>query len=71
VIGVVIVSIVIVGVIMLAMAVGMLGSRNRCLRGSCGGLQSNVLEARGLSCETCPLRRKADDNADDRLAERA
>ena len=58
-IGVVIVSIVVVGVIMLAMAVGLLGSRNRCLRGSCGGLQSGALESRGLTCETCPLRREA------------
>jgi hypothetical protein len=58
-----IVSIVVVGVVMLAMAVGLLGSRNRCLRGSCGGLQSGRLEARGLSCETCPLRRKNEGGA--------
>jgi hypothetical protein len=58
-----VVSIVIVGVIMLAMAVGLLGSRNRCLRGSCGGLQSGELESRGLSCETCPLRGKAREDA--------
>jgi hypothetical protein len=57
-IEVAIVSIVIVGVVMLAMAVGLLGSRNRCLRGSCGGLQSEALETRGLTCETCPLRRE-------------
>lgn len=54
-----VVSIVVVGVVMLAMAVGLLGSRNRCLRGSCGGLQSSTLESRGLTCETCPLRREA------------
>ena len=62
-IEVAIVSIVIVGVVMLAMAVGLLGSRNRCLRGSCGGLQSRALDARGLSCETCPLRRTHEDDA--------
>ena len=63
-----VVSIVVVGVVMLAMAVGLLGSRNRCLRGSCGGLQSSALESRGLTCETCPLRRRAPGNAEGPLS---
>ena len=58
-IPIVLLSIVLVGAIMLAMAVGTLFSRNKCLRGSCGGLSSG-LEARGVSCDTCPLRPKSD-----------
>lgn len=54
-----------VGFVALAMgimAVGLL-SRNRCLRGSCGG--EGVLDARGepISCGACP-RREDGDSAD-------
>jgi hypothetical protein len=58
-IPIVLLSIVLVGAIMLAMAVGTLFSRNKCLRGSCGGLSSD-LDARGVSCDTCPLRAKSE-----------
>lgn len=55
-IDVILLSIAVVGAAMLAMAVGTLFSRNRCLRGSCGGLHSGDLETRGITCDTCPLR---------------
>lgn len=52
---------------MLIMSVGVLFS-NRCLRGSCGG--PDVLDADGnsLSCDTCPRRKKCEDEADQMLA---
>lgn len=54
-IGLIVLSVVVVGALMLIMAVGLLGARPRCLRGSCGGL--DALEAAGhdLKCDTCPL----------------
>lgn len=64
--GVILLSIVVVGVAMLAMAVGALVSRNRCLRGSCGGLQAGALEIRGVTCDTCPSRQTRTDGIDGR-----
>jgi hypothetical protein len=47
-----------IALIMLAMAVGVL-FKNRCLRGSCGGLE--VLDPNGdpVSCAACPNRTKS------------
>lgn len=50
-----VVTIVIVGVIMLAMAVGPMVS-GRCLRGSCGGPDIVGADGEPLSCDQCPLR---------------
>ncbi|MDP1806932.1 MAG: (Na+)-NQR maturation NqrM [Acidimicrobiales bacterium] len=54
-IGLVLLSIGLVGAIMLAMAVGMLFT-GRCLRGSCGGLQP-AGPGDETACDTCPMRR--------------
>lgn len=45
----------VIGVAMLAMALGTILS-SRCLRGSCGG--PDLLDPKGemLTCDTCPLR---------------
>ncbi len=49
-----------VGIAMAIMAIGLI-SRNRCLRGSCGG--PDVLDASGesLRCGACPRNEGADD----------
>ncbi len=54
----VLLTIVVMALAMAGMAVGVLFS-NKCLRGSCGGPE--VLDADGdpLSCDTCPLKDKA------------
>lgn len=64
--GIILLSIVIVGAAMLALAIGAIFSRNSCVRGSCGGLQSSDLETRGLTCGTCPLRKTATGGIDGR-----
>ena len=56
--GLVLLTAIVIGLIMLAMAVGLLFS-NRCLRGSCGGPELLGPDGEPLSCETCPLRRAA------------
>lgn len=55
--GLVLLAIGVVGLIMLAMAVGPIFSRTRCLRGSCGGLQPGGADDPGLACDACPMRR--------------
>ena len=52
---VVLLAIVVVAAAMLAMAVGMLLS-GRCLRGSCGGLETLGDSAGESPCDDCPLR---------------
>ena len=52
----VIITAVIIGVVMLAMSVGVLFS-NRCLRGSCGGPEVLGPDGDSLSCATCPHRK--------------
>ena len=52
---VILLSIGIVGLVMLAMAVGAIFS-NRCLRGSCGGPEVLGADGQSLSCDNCPLR---------------
>jgi len=54
--GLVLLSIGLVGVVMLAMAVGTLLT-GRCLRGSCGGLQPGTPGAEA-GCDACPMRRR-------------
>lgn len=51
----VIISAVVIGVVMVAMSVGVLFS-NRCLRGSCGGPEVIGPDGESLSCATCPHR---------------
>ncbi len=53
--SVVLLAIAFVGIAMAIMAIGLL-SKNRCLRGSCGG--PDVLDAQGesLRCGACPRR---------------
>ena len=53
--GLLLLSIVVIGGLMAAMAVGAIFS-NRCLRGSCGGPEVLGPDGEALSCETCPLR---------------
>jgi hypothetical protein len=50
-------SIVVVGAAMAAMAVGVVLS-NRCLRGSCGGPEVLGPDGQPLSCDACPARRR-------------
>jgi len=51
----VLISAVVIGAAMLAMAVGVLFS-NRCLRGSCGGPDVIGVDGESLACATCPHR---------------
>jgi len=51
----VLISAVVIGAAMLAMAVGVLFS-NRCLRGSCGGPNVIGVDGESLACATCPHR---------------
>jgi len=53
--GLIILTVVIVGLVMVAMAVGTIFS-GRCLRGSCGGPEVLGPDGEPLSCDTCPLR---------------
>ena len=53
--GLVVLSIGLVGAVMLAMAVGALFT-GRCLRGSCGGLQPGRADEE-TACDACPMRR--------------
>ena len=50
-------SVAIVGIAMLAMAVGVIFS-NRCLRGSCGGTEVIGPDGQALTCPTCPNKDK-------------
>ncbi len=51
----VLISAVIIGAAMVAMAVGVLFG-NRCLRGSCGGPDVIGPDGESLACATCPHR---------------
>jgi hypothetical protein len=51
--AIILLSIVVVGLAMLAMAVGAIFS-NRCLRGSCGGPEVLGPGGESLSCNGCP-----------------
>jgi len=53
--AIVLLSIVVIGLVMLAMAVGAIFS-NRCLRGSCGGPDVLGPNGEALTCEGCPRR---------------
>lgn len=56
-IPVILLSIGVMGLVMLAMAVGAIFSRP-CLRGSCGGVGTEDGDAQAFDCEACPLRRR-------------
>lgn len=55
--GLLLLTIAVIGIAMLAMAVGVLFS-DRCLRGSCGGPDVLGPDGESLNCDTCPLREK-------------
>jgi hypothetical protein len=57
--GVILLAIVAIGLVMLAMAVGVLLS-GRCLRGSCGGPAVLDGDGESLTCAGCPNRRAAE-----------
>jgi hypothetical protein len=56
--GLLLLTVAVIGIAMLAMAVGAIFS-NRCLRGSCGGPDVLGPGGESLSCDTCPLKKKA------------
>ncbi len=56
--GVFLITVLFIGLAMLAMAVGVLLS-NRCLRGSCGGEAALGPDGESLTCETCPMRKES------------
>jgi len=45
----------VIGLAMLVMAVGVI-FKNRCLRGSCGGVGVRGADGELLTCDTCPRR---------------
>ncbi len=53
-----------IAMIMAIMAVGLL-SRNRCLRGSCGGSEIFDADGESLSCGACPNREEQVNKAAD------
>jgi hypothetical protein len=55
--GLLLLTIAVIGIAMLAMAVGAIFS-NRCMRGSCGGPEVLGPDGESLSCDTCPLKGK-------------
>jgi hypothetical protein len=55
--GLLLLTVAVIGIAMLAMAVGAIFS-NRCLRGSCGGPEVLGPGGESLSCDTCPLKDK-------------
>ena len=56
----ILISAVVIGFAMIAMAVGVLFS-NRCLRGSCGGPDVVGPDGESLACANCPHRADAKD----------
>ena len=56
--GVFLITVLVIGLAMLAMAVGVLLS-SRCLRGSCGGEAALGPDGESLTCETCPMRKES------------
>jgi hypothetical protein len=55
---VLLVTLVVVGASIAAMAIGVI-LRRPCLRGSCGGRELRDADGQRLSCATCPRRRKS------------
>lgn len=53
--GLILITAIVIGVVMVAMSVGVLFS-NRCLRGSCGGPDVIGPDGESLACATCPHR---------------
>ena len=53
--GLLLLSIALIGIVMAAMAIGVIFS-NRCLRGSCGGPEVFGPDGESLNCDTCPLK---------------
>lgn len=53
--GVFLLSLALIGIVMLAMSVGVFLS-GRCLRGSCGGPEAVGSDGEPLACATCPNR---------------
>jgi hypothetical protein len=53
---IVIATIVMFGIIVLAMAIGVL-FKGRCIRGSCGGEAIYDADGELLNCDSCPVRR--------------
>ncbi len=69
--AVILLSIIVVGLVMLAMSVGAMFS-NRCLRGSCGGPEVLGRDGESLNCAACPhrtapLRVAGDEGAGDEI----
>jgi hypothetical protein len=56
--GIILLAIVAIGIVMLAMSVGVILS-GRCLRGSCGGPELLGPHGEALTCATCPNRKAA------------
>ncbi len=56
--GLALLAIALIGIVMLAMSIGVLLT-GRCLRGSCGGPELLGADGEPLSCATCPRRRLA------------
>lgn len=54
--GLILVTIVFIGLAVLAMSIGVLLS-GRCLRGSCGGPEVLGPDGQPLTCATCPKRK--------------
>jgi hypothetical protein len=61
--GLLLLTVVVVGAVMLAMALGVILS-NRCLRGSCGGPEVPGPDGESLACDACPRRRAAGHGSD-------
>jgi hypothetical protein len=59
---VLLVSIVLIGASVAAMAIGVI-FRRPCLRGSCGGREVRDAAGARLSCATCPNRKRTRDEA--------
>jgi len=55
--GLLLLTVAVVGIVMAAMAVGVIFS-NRCLRGSCGGAEVFGPDGESLNCDSCPLKTK-------------
>lgn len=51
------ITLVLLGVGLLAMAIGVI-FRRPCLRGSCGGPEVRTADGESLSCATCPNRKR-------------
>lgn len=50
------ITLVLLGIGVLAMSIGVI-FRRPCLRGSCGGAELKTADGEGISCATCPNRK--------------